>query len=58
MPRGGKRAGAGRKPGSASRRSPEIQTFARSIVEDVAYQKNLLARAQAGELAPPVETML
>jgi hypothetical protein len=49
--------GSGRKKsGSAKQRG--IEAFARSIVEDPTYQKHLLARAQSGELAPPVEAML
>lgn len=55
---GGKRPGAGRKPGIPNKNQETVVAFARSIVEDVTYQANLLQRAQAGELAPPVETML
>lgn len=49
---------SGRKKGTPNRYAGDIGAFARSVVEDITYQANLLKRAQGGELAPPVETML
>lgn len=50
--------GSGRKPGSKNKRGEGIEAFARSIVEDPAYQANLILRAKQGDLAPGMEAML
>lgn len=49
--------GSGRKKGVNGRQAG-IEAFSRSILEDSEYQKNLLTRARAGELAPGMESML
>lgn len=58
MARNGIKTGGGSRKGIPNKRSAGIEAFARSIVENPDYQTNLLKRAQGGELAPPVETML
>src|SRR5262245_311140 len=50
-------ATAGRRKGTPNKQAG-AEIIARRIVEDEEYQKNLLLRARAGDLAPAVETML
>lgn len=65
MKHGGKRVGAGRKPGSVSSHcegsplSPRegIQAFAKSIVEDPQVQDRLLDQARQGMLPVPLVQM-
>lgn len=58
MPRGGKRAGAGRKPNLYGDAAETVAAFTRSILEDPVYQETLRQRAYKGKLSPPVEQML
>lgn len=54
MPRGGKRFGAGRKPGPVPKNREGIEAFAKSVVEDVEVQALLLAQARKGTLPAPL----
>ena len=58
MPRGGKRPGAGRKPGALNKRAGGVEAWARSVVEDPLVQARLLADAQQGALAPPLMALM
>lgn len=56
--RGLRRGGPGRPKGSENKRTVEGREFARLIITDEKYRKNLLKRAQTGKLHPSVENAL
>ena len=53
----GKKTG-GRKKGTPNKATADARAACALIVDDPTYRRNLLARAQRGELPPAVETML
>lgn len=54
-----KRGGSpGRPKGTPNKATAEAKEAAARIVDDPVYQRNLLTRARAGNLAPAVEMML
>ena len=55
---GGKRAGAGRKPGARNKRTKSIEERAKSIVEDADVQHTMLEQAKAGTLPPQLMVLL
>jgi len=55
---GGRRPGAGRKPGGKNKRTIEGQAYARRVVEDPEVQAMLFAQAKAGTLSAPIFTVL
>jgi ribosomal protein L19E len=58
MKNGGVRSGAGRKPGSRNKRSEEVEEWARSVLEDSAVRKHMVAQLKQGTLPPQTVTML
>lgn len=54
MDHGGKRNGAGRKPGPLPPHREGIQAFARNIVEDPQVQERMLDQARKGTLPVPL----
>jgi hypothetical protein len=57
MAHGGKRHGAGRKPGPKPQSRIGIETFAKSIVEDPEVQETMRVQARAGEMPVPLLQM-
>ena len=50
--------GPGRKKGVPNKATAEVRAACAAIVDDPTYRRQLIARAQAGTLAPAVECML
>ena len=48
----------GRQKGTPNKATLEVREACAAIVDDAAYQRNLLTRARAGDLPPAVECML
>ena len=48
----------GRPKGAQNKTTREVRDIARRLVDAPAYRKSLMARLQAGKLAPAMETLL